>query len=89
MYTTFLALCDEYPRCCDGWASGVQVREYKSEGTSVILVEASFLVKLFVMDKECSMRAPKLRSYGTQPLVRSYDTHPSLHDREGTFASVL
>ena len=32
------------------------------------------------------------RSYGAQPLVRapkaqSYETHPSLHDRAGTFAS--
>ena len=50
------------------------------------------LVKLFVMDKECTMRAPKARSYGAQPPVRApkarlYGTHPILHDRAGTFAS--
>ena len=39
------------------------------------------------------MRAPKAQSYGAQPLVttpaRSYETRPSLHDRAGTFASLL
>ena len=39
------------------------------------------------------MRAPKVRSYGAQtliraPKVRSYGTRPSLHDRVGTFASI-
>ena len=33
-----------------------------------------------VMDKEHTMRAPK---------ARSYVTHPNLHDRAGTFASVI
>ena len=38
------------------------------------------------------MRAPKAQSYGAQalvraPKVRSYGTHPSLHNRVGTFAS--
>ena len=38
------------------------------------------------------MRALKAQSYGAQPLVRapivrSYGTRPSLHDRAGTFAS--
>ena len=40
------------------------------------------------------MRAPKARSYGAQlPAralkARSYVTCPSLHDRAGTFASVI
>ena len=43
------------------------------------------------MDKE---RAPKVRLYGAQPLVRtpkagSYETRPSLHDRAGTFAGYI
>ena len=46
------------------------------------------------MDKERTMRAPKARSNGTQPPVRvpetrSYGTHPILHDRAGTFASLI
>ena len=88
IYTTFLALCDECPVCYVGCASGA-----KLEGISYILVEANFLLKsnFFVMDKERTMRAPKVRLYQAQPLVRapkarSYGTHPSLHDRAGTFA---
>ena len=38
------------------------------------------------------MKVPKARLYGALPLVRVpkaqlYGTHPSLHDRAGTFAS--
>ena len=52
------------------------------------------LVKLFCMDKKRFMRAPKVRSNGTQPpvrapKVRSYGTHSILHDRAVTFASPL
>ena len=40
------------------------------------------------------MRAPRTRLYGAQPPVRAlkarlYGTHPNLHDRAGTFASLL
>ena len=40
------------------------------------------------------MRVLKARWYGAQPLMRaakarSYGTHPSLHDRAGTFASLI
>ena len=50
------------------------------------------LSNFFVMDKERTMREPKARLYGAQPLVRvpkmqSYGTSHSLHDRAGTFAS--
>ena len=43
------------------------------------------------MDKEHTIRAPKARSYGAQPLMRtpkaqSHGTRPTLHDRAGTFA---
>ena len=61
------------------------------EGTGAIPNEVIFsLVKLFVMDKERTMRA---RSHGAQPPMRapkarSYGICPSLHDRAGTFASV-
>ena len=48
----------------------------------------------FVMDKERTMRVPKARAYGAQPLMRapkaqSYGTRHSLHDRAVTFASLL
>ena len=52
------------------------------------------LVNLFAMDKECTTRVPKAQLHGAQPLVRSlkaqsYGTHPSLHNRAGTFASAI
>ena len=36
-------------------------------------MNANFLLSqnFFVMDKECTMRVPKARSYGAQPLVRA------------------
>ena len=41
------------------------------EGTRLIPVKADFSeVKLFVMDKEHTMRTPKAQLYGAQPLVR-------------------
>ena len=56
-------------------------------------VEANVFLKsnFFVMDKECTMRAPKARSYGAQPLVRarSYGTRPSLYNRASIFASCI
>ena len=44
-----------------------------SESRNSIPVEANFFFSqtIFVMNKERTMRAPKARSYGAQPLVRA------------------
>ena len=49
-------------------------------------------LNFFVKDKERTMRVPKAQSYGIEspmraPKVRLYGTHPSLHDRAGTFGN--
>ena len=71
---------------------------HQSEDTYVsstsVVAKCFFSQTFFVMNKECTMRAPKVRSYGAQslvrvPKVRLYRTRPSLHDRAGTFASFI
>ena len=76
--------------CCNGSGSGSLAKGYKLDPMKVkFFLWSSF----FVMDKDHTMRALKVRSYGAQPPMkaskaRSYGTGPSLHDRAGTLLLV-
>ena len=59
-------------------------------GASLMHVETGFFFSktFFVMDKECTMRAPKTRLYGVQPTVRIVCNMPQ-HARRQVLLLVL
>ena len=59
--------CAIFAVCCVGCVSGSQLNRHMFDS----LYRRFFLQSnFFVMDKERIMRAPKVQSYGAQPLVR-------------------